>query len=379
MAPAAADLQQTRTMQDAQEQTTQQRMAPGEDGEGSADSNGAGNTGLTSQEGHPVQVRLSAPEIDWDYAVIERMNPDTLKTSLVPFDLGRLVKEHDSSQNLELKPGDVVTIFSQNDIHVPIRQQTSFVRLDGEFVHSGTYSVQPGETLRTLVERAGGLTANAYLYGSQFTRRSTQAQQQRRLDESIQDLTLQMQRGNLALASSPISTPQDMAGIAAAQASERELIAQLKLVRATGRIVFEFHPDTTGTANLPNITLEDGDVFTVPSAPSTVNVVGSVFNQNSFLFHQNARTHYYLQMAGGPNAYADRKRMFIIRANGAVISHESVQSGWGDEFDRLSMYPGDTLVVPDKSVKPSALRNVLDVSQFVSQFAFTAAAINVLR
>ncbi|MGB7190367.1 MAG: polysaccharide biosynthesis/export family protein, partial [Acidobacteriaceae bacterium] len=87
-----------------------------------------------------IRITLPAPEIDWDYAVIERLNPNTLKTSLVPFDLGKLVLDHDPRQNLELEPGDVVTVFSQADIHVPLAQQTKFVRLEGEFVHAGTYS-----------------------------------------------------------------------------------------------------------------------------------------------------------------------------------------------------------------------------------------------
>jgi protein involved in polysaccharide export with SLBB domain len=307
------------------------------------------------------------------------MNPETLTTSLIPFDLGKLVVGHDASQNLELKPGDVVSIFSQADIHVPIKEQTKFIRLDGEFIHAGTYSALPGETLRSLVERAGGLTPNSYLYGSEFTRESTRVIQQRRIDESIQSLTLQMQRGNLALASSPITSPADLTGISSAQSSERELIAQLKLIRATGRIVLEFRADSNGPASLPDIPLENGDSFVIPSLPSTVNVVGAVYNQNSFLYRAAAQTAFYLRMAGGPNSYADRRAMFVVRANGAVVSRKSIHGPWRDEFDRLKMNPGDSLVVPEKSVKPSALRTVLDLSQIMSQFAFGAAAINVLR
>src|ERR1017187_1077844 len=324
-------------------------------------------------------IRLSAPEIDWSYAVIERMNPETLSTSLIPFDLGKLVVDHDASQNLELKPGDVVSIFSQADFKAQRRDKPRFARLDGEFIHAGTYSALPGETLRSLVERAGGLTPNSYLYGSEFTRESTRVIQQRRIDESIQSLTLQMQRGNLALASSPITSPADLTGISSAQSSERELIAQLKQIRATGRIVLEFRPDSSGPASLPDIPLENGDSFVVPSLPSTVNVVGAVYNQNSFLYRAAAQTGFYLRMAGGPNSYADRRAMFVVRANGAVVSRKSVHGPWRDEFDRLKMNPGDSLVVPEKSVKPSALRTVLDLSQIMSQFAFGAAAINVLR
>ena len=323
-------------------------------------------------------VRLSVPDIDWSYAVIERMDPATLKTTLVNFDLGRLVLQHDGSQDYELQPGDIVTVFSQSDIHVPIAEQTKLVRLEGEFAHAGTYSVKPGETLRSLVERAGGLSPNAYLYGSVFTRESTRILQQRRMDESIHAMILQMQRGNLALASSPVSTAQDMAGIQAAQASGRELIAELQQVKATGRVVFTFRPDSSGVDNIPEVPLENGDVFLIPSVPSTVNAVGAIFNQNSFLYRPQAKLANYLQLAGGPNSDADRKRMFIIRANGAVVSRAAVKGAWGNEFDKLRLNPGDTIVVPDKTIKPSALRGIIDWTQVDSQMMFGAVAASVV-
>jgi protein involved in polysaccharide export with SLBB domain len=327
---------------------------------------------INPQAARRTVVRLTAPDVDWSYAVIERMDPATLKTTLVSFDLGKLVLQHEAAQDLELQPGDVVSVFSQSDIHVPIAEQTGFIRLEGEFIHSGTYSVRPGETLRSLVERAGGLTPNAYLYGSVFTRESTRVIQQRRMDETVQRMILQMQRGTLALASSP--TPQDQAGISAAQSTSRELIAQLQQVRATGRVVFAFKPDSTGTGIIPDISLENGDTFLVPSVPSTVNAVGAIFNQNSFLYRPEVKLGSYLQLAGGPNSDADKKHMFVVRANGAVISKESVKSAWGNEFLNLRLNPGDTIVVPDKAIKPSSLRAFMNYSQFLAQLTFSAAA-----
>src|SRR5579863_9485452 len=175
------------------------------------------STSLAAQQDQMISSRVSrsaprttitqpAPEIDWDYAVIERLDPETLKTVLVPFDLGKLVLQHDSSQDLELQPGDVVSILSEADIRVPIAQQTKIIKLEGEFVHAGPYTVQSGETLRSLVERAGGLTPNAYLYGSEFTRESTRVVQQARLDEYVQNLDMRIQRSNLAIAASPVSS-----------------------------------------------------------------------------------------------------------------------------------------------------------------------------
>jgi protein involved in polysaccharide export with SLBB domain len=326
-----------------------------------------------------TSVTQAAPEIDWDYAVIERLDPNNLKTVLISFDLGKLVLGHDEAQNLELQPGDVVTVFSEADIHVPIAQQTKIVTLEGEFAHAGPYTVQPGETLRDLVERAGGLTPNAYLYGSEFTRESTRVVQQARIDEYVQNLDMRIQRSNLAVAANPTSSAQDLASGSAAQGSERELVTRLRQIRATGRIVLDFKPDSKGTNGLPDVSLEDGDRFVIPHIPASVNVVGAVNDQNSFLYARGRRTGSYLRMAGGPTKDADRKRSFVIRADGEVESYESRKGLWGNQFDDLPMYPGDTIIVPEKTFKPSALRGFLDYSQLFSQFALGAASLSVIQ
>ncbi len=324
-------------------------------------------------------VRQSAPAINWQYAVIERLDPQTLKTSLIPFDLGKLALEHDESQNLAVEPGDIVTIFSQADIRVPLELQTKYVHLEGEFVHAGIYSVGPDETLRDLVLRAGGLTSNAYLYGSEFLRESTRKLQQQRIEEYAQKAELEIQRGNLALISSATSSAQDIASAGAARETEQEMVTRLRQLRATGRIVLELKPRSSGIDVIPPIALEDGDRFTVPSTPATINIVGSVYDQSSFLYHPGAYALKYLHLAGGMDKNADHTRVFVIRADGSVVSRASYNHYWADEFDRLPLYPGDTLVVPEKTVHPTALRGLIDWTQIFSQLALGAAAVNVLR
>jgi protein involved in polysaccharide export with SLBB domain len=328
--------------------------------------------------GPRIGVTLSAPEIDWDYAVIERLDPNTLKTSLLPFNLGKLVINHDPSQDLPLQPGDVVSIFSQADIRVPLNDQTKFVRLDGEIASAGVYSVAPGETLRDVVQRAGGLTPNAYLFGSEFTRESTRVFQQQRLDEYVQSLELQIQRGTLNAAASAVSA-QDTAAVNAASVNQQGLLARLHQLRATGRIVLEVQPDSAGLASIPGLQLQDDDHFTVPSVPATVNVVGAVYDQNSFLYKAPRRLGDYMQLAGGPNRNADKGHMFIIRADGSVYSRERANGLWGNNFAATPMYPGDTVVVPEKVLGTSVLRNVINWSQVFSQVALGAAAIAVLH
>lgn len=325
-------------------------------------------------------VRQAAPAINWQYAVIERIDSQSLKTSLIPFDLGKLVLEHDETQNLAVEPGDTITIFSQADIRVPLGLQTKYVHLEGEFLHAGIYSVGPGETLADVVMRAGGLTPDAYLYGSEFTRESTRKLQQQRIDEYARNAEMEIERGNLALISSATSSAQDVASAAAARSTEQEMVARLRQLRATGRIVLELKPRSSGVNVIPPIPLEDGDRFTVPSKPATVNIVGSVYDQSSFLYHPGAYTLRYLRLAGGIDRNADHKHIFIIRADGSVVSRASLNHNyWEDTFDRLPLFPGDTLVVPEKTVRPTALRGLLDWTQIFSQLAIGAAAVDVLR
>jgi protein involved in polysaccharide export with SLBB domain len=323
-------------------------------------------------------IRLLAPDIDWDYAVVERIDPETLKTTLIPFDLGKLVLQHDASQDLELKSGDIVSVFSVADIRVPLAEQTKLVTLNGEFVHSGIYTVRPDETLKELVERAGGISPKAYLYGSEFTRESVRVAQQVRIDEYVRTLEMRIQRSNLAIAASATSNPQDLASGAAAQSSERDLVASLHQIRATGRIVLTLKPDSTGTISLPNMTMENGDRFVIPPVPAIVNVIGAVYNQNAFLYVKGRRVGAYLLQAGGPNRDSDKKHAFIIRANGDIVSRDAGKTVWGNEFLNLRLNPGDTIVVPEKTYRPGALKGFLDWSQVFSQLALGAAAINVL-
>jgi protein involved in polysaccharide export with SLBB domain len=324
-------------------------------------------------------IQLDVAEIDWNYAAIERFDAETLKTSVVPFDLGRLVQQNDSSQDLELQPGDVVTIFSQGDIHVPLAEQTKFIRIEGEIVHAGIYTAKPGESLRDVIQKAGGLTPDAYLYGSVFSRSSTQIEQQKRIDEYVQKLEMQIQSQSLGVAASAVSSDKDLASAATSQKIEQDLISRLRQVRATGRIVLEFKHDSAGVDSIPNLTLENGDTFLVPPIPSTVNVVGAVNVQSAFLYSRSRRVASYLRLAGGPNRGADVKHAFLIRADGSVVARMDVKDAFGNAFNDLPVHPGDTLVVPEKIFNPTAMRRFMDSLAIFSNLAISAAAISILR
>jgi protein involved in polysaccharide export with SLBB domain len=325
------------------------------------------NTNFSAQN----DVILSAPDINWSYAVIDRLSTDDLKTSLIPFNLGRLVLQGDASQNYELQPGDVVTIFSTADIRVPTSQQTRFVRLEGEFVAPGVYSVHPGETLRSLLGRAGGFTPEAYLYASEFTRESVRRVETQRLHEYADQLDAQISSvtaNNTARALS--TTDQVAAGVSAADA--RSAVARLRQVQPAGRIVLDLHPDSSGLTSVPDLALEDGDRFIVPRVPSSVNVEGQVYNANAFVFDSGRRMIDYLHRAGGPDRQADKKRAFILRADGSVISQQY------RDVARSTIYPGDTIVVPPIIDRRAFFQRVIDIASLTSNFGFSAATLYLL-
>ena len=321
------------------------------------------------------QINIPTADIDWSYAVIERLDPNTLKSSLLPFNLGKLVQDKDQAQNLELQPGDVVTILSQADIPVPLDEQTKYIRLEGEFVSAGTYSVSPNETLEDVIRRAGGLTAKAYLYGSTFLRESVRVFQQQRLDEYISTLTADMERASAVRAASSSTGILDPNALA----QQRNLVSQLRQLRSTGRIVLEFLPSSAAIDTIPKITLENGDVFRVPSRPSTVSVVGAVYGQNVFLYNPTRRVEDYVALAGKPNRVADRTHAFIIRADGSIYSHERAKGVWTNNFYTTKINPGDSIVIPERPIRPTVLKQLTDYSQILSSFGLAAAAITVLH
>jgi len=334
-----------------------------------------------SENSKPNAVESPAAQTNWNQAVIERVDPATMTTRLIPFQLGKLVLEHDVSQDLDLQPGDVVTIFAQQDIPLPIKEQTIYVELSGEIVHPGIYSVSPGETLRSIAARAGGLTERAYLYGSTFTRKSTRALEQQQLSDYVDRLEHQMQRNRLALVNASSGSGQLSASGAGQQVEsiDREIIARIRQLRSAGRVVLKMNPGSSGLDALPEMRLEDGDQLAVPFVPETITVVGAVFNPHAFLYGNRARVDEYLHLAGGPSRAADRRHMFVLRADGSVVGRDNGKSLFEGDLDKLRLYPGDAIVVPEKDVRPSGLNQLMIWTQFLAQLSLNSVELSVLK
>ncbi len=323
------------------------------------------------------EVRRNAPDINWDYAVVQRMDPQDLSTRLIPFNLGLAILEHDNANNIPLQPGDIVTIFSQSDLRVPELKQTKFVRLTGEFGASGVYRVKPGERLREMVRDAGGLTPSAYLYGAQFSRASVRAEQQRRLDQMIAESEHDLNRR----AAQMLATSTNNADLVSARANleaERASLDLLRRIQPDGRIVLNMHPDDTTVDSIPDIALVDGDEFYVPTSPATVTVIGDVYNQGSFLREPGKTVSSYLRNAGGPTRDADKGRIFVVRANGGVVNKDASTTFWSGGFDSMVLMPGDAVIVPEQTDRGSFVRGLKDWSTILFNFGLAAAAVKVL-
>jgi protein involved in polysaccharide export with SLBB domain len=329
------------------------------------------------------EVKNLLPEINWDYAVIERLDPKELRSQLIPFNLGKAVLQKDPANNLELLPGDVVTIFSVDDLPVPVSKRTQYVRLGGEVQVPGVYQLSPGETLDGVIRRAGGFTPNAYPYGTVFTRESTRVQQQKNLDQAVRRMEADVSAQSIAAEQSARSADKADVLLQASIDARRELVSRLRSLRASGRIALELDPATNV---LPAIVLEDGDEITVPTAPSFVGAFGAVTAETSFVYRFEFTVRDYLNRAGLTRD-ADPDFTAIIRADGTVETNSDTGRNWltawgGNVMDKR-LNPGDSIFVPEKFDKRSRyarfIEGAKDWTSIFYQFGLGAAGLKVLR
>ncbi len=328
-------------------------------------------------------VRNLLDEPNWEYAAIERLNGDRVAMELIPFNLAKAVIDKDPSQDPLLQPGDVVTIFARADIRNPVARQNRLVRVQGEVRAPGIYQIGAGETLPDLINRAGGLTPEAYVFGTEFAREETRRQQQIALDDAVQRLESQLASASAtATANLSATDAQAATALRAAQAeSQKAQLQRLKSLKSNGRIALELPTSVQSLKDLPSLSLEDGDRVSIPSKPAFVFAVGAVANNNALLWRPGRKMKDYLDSAG-VDAEADLENSFIVRADGTVL-HASRRGWWFDGLERVELMPGDTLVVPEKGNRETFwngfTRGLKDWSQILYQFGLSAAAIKTLR
>ena len=328
------------------------------------------------------RVRSMVDQINWDYAVVERLDKKQLKTQLISFNLGRAILQGDETQNLTLEPGDVVTILSEKDLKLPADRQTRLIRVEGEVIAPGLYEIQPGETMVDLIQRIGGVTPQAYLYGMQISRNSVRARQQENLNLLIRRLETQQQSEILYLMANRSSS--DAGSSAALMQQQQQLtktrIDALRKLQSNGRVTLELNPDGLNLASLPDLPLEDGDRIMIPATPGFISAMGAINNENVFIYKPGRTVGEILKVAG-LREEADKKEIFILRADGSIVGNAT--AGWFGSINGLKLMPGDTIVVPEKMDKENnrnfVMRQFKDITQILSQFGLGVAAIKAIK
>jgi polysaccharide export outer membrane protein len=322
-------------------------------------------------------------ELNWDYAVIERLDKKDLTTQLIPFNLGKAVLQGDEAHNLELLAGDVVTVYSQKDVRVPVARQNRLVSVEGEVAAPGIYQLLPGETLKGLIARTGGFTPQAYVYGLEFSREETRQRQRENLATAIARLESLSATQSAREAANRRDDVSAAGATAVSTAATQAQLTRLTRIQPNGRIALELTVDTRTLDGLPDIPLEHADRISVPPRPAFVTVAGAVVNSNAFLWKPGRTAGDYLRLAGVDEA-ADPSNMFILRADGTVNHAGDRRGFWGNsKLEAEPLHPGDALIVPNQldfeTWGRALVRNLKDWSQIFSQFGLGAAAIQTLR
>ena len=325
-------------------------------------------------------VRNLLEEINWDYALVQRFDTNTVTSQLLPFNLARAIRAKDPRHDLVLQPGDVVTIFGVKDVPVPVAKRQRFVEVRGEVAVPGIYEAAPGDTLDQVILRAGGLTPSAYLYGAIFTRESTRQQQQANLELVKRRLETDISNQSATLAQNTRDALTGVADAAAIQLQQQEkarALDRISELKASGRIALELDPRRP---ELPDILLEDGDVLTVPVRPDFVAVYGAVYAETGFLYRPGRPVSEYIEQAG-PTASALLDGALIIRADGSILANEAQRSwaGLGNgRFMAAALQPGDAIFVPEEVDKRTGytrfIEGAKDWTQLLYQFGIGAAA-----
>jgi protein involved in polysaccharide export with SLBB domain len=343
------------------------------------------NADVAKVAGSQVANRVHgiADQINWEYAVIERMDRNQLSTVLVPFNLGKAVLQRDPANNLLLQAGDVVTILSQTDLRLPQDRQSRLVRVEGEVAAPGVYQAQPGETLPQLLRRVGGLTPQAYVFGAEFNRESVRVRQQENLDTLTRRLEAQSQAQAGAVIANRGADPAQAQLLQQQQQIQlKSQIERLKTLKSNGRMSLELDPQGQSLATLPAVPLEDGDHILIPATPGFVSAFGSVNNENVFIYKSGKTVADVLKSAGLMED-SEPDQAFVLRADGNIIAKRDRGGLFGGGFETLALMPGDTVVVPAQIDRESRynfiIRAAKDWTSILANFGLGAAAIKTLR
>jgi protein involved in polysaccharide export with SLBB domain len=286
------------------------------------------------------------------------------QTNLVKIDLAAALRG-DSSANLQLEPFDRLSI---KQVESWTDQET--ITLRGQVRFPGTYSIRPGESLRSVLDRAGGLTPFAFAKGGVFIRKELRDREQKELDM----LSVRMQN-DIAMVALEGSVA-NQAGAASALTVGQSLLAQLRETKAVGRLVINLPrllQSPIGSSY--DVVLRDGDELLVPRFQQEVTVIGEVQTATSHLYRAGLSRSDYIAMSGGETVRADDRRIYIVHADGSVVAQ---QGGWFRRSADTRIEPGDTIVVPLNAEHMPLLPLWQAVSQILYNVSIAVLAVHSL-
>jgi protein involved in polysaccharide export with SLBB domain len=299
----------------------------------------------------------------------EVINGESRRTELIEVDLAAAL-HGDPAANLPLRSFDNLSVKEVSEW----RSQES-VTLLGEVRFPGHYSIRRGETLRSVVARAGGLTGFAFADGALFTREELRRREQEQMDQ----LSSRMQKDLTILAIQASATSQSAGGggAAAALTVGQQLFTQLRSVRAVGRLVIDLNRSMHAPpGSNADVILRNGDQLIVPRYQQEVSVIGEVQNSTSHLFTSSLGRDDYIDMSGGVTRRADRKSIYVVHANGNVMANPHGHRWF--QTNTVPMKPGDTVVVPLDAERLPALPYWTAVTTILYNIAIAVAAVHSL-
>jgi hypothetical protein len=215
-----------------------------------------------SEESLTERVGQLSEQVNLDYAVVERFSRETLQYTLLPFNLGKVLTSPRSQDDLVLEAGDVITVFSNKDIQIPTSKYKAFVRVEGEVNKPGVYPVEAGDNLRTMIQKAGGTTAEAYLFATGLFREEVKKSQQRNMEKILRKMETESSAAVAQLSQSggASADPSLNAKVLSVQQAQRQSLERFKMLKPEGRISLNIRPSLFVTSeDFPALRLENGD------------------------------------------------------------------------------------------------------------------------
>jgi protein involved in polysaccharide export with SLBB domain len=247
------------------------------------------------------------------------------------------------------------------------------VELEGEVKFPGTYPIEPGETLSSVIARAGGFTDLAFPEGSVFLREGLRMREREEIERLITRLEADI--ATMTLQSARAAAVQGGRG-EQSMAVGQSLLTQLRRAEPVGRLVIDLPGVISGRKDF-DIALRDGDRLMIPERSQEVMVLGEVQYATSHLYRPGLRRNDYVAASGGLTANADGSRMYVVRANGAVIAGDG-SSKWFRKGSSMEVQPGDTIVVPLDVDRVPALALWQSSTTILYNLAIAVAALSSL-